>query len=44
MSGVSGDFTREGKLKGQNQVMKEVPFLSIQAELERYELLGGTGR
>ena len=44
MSGVSGDFTREGKLKGQNQVMKEVPFLSIQAELERYELIGGTGR
>jgi len=44
VSGVSGDFTGEGKLKGQNQVMKEVPFLSIQAELERYELVGGTER
>ena len=40
MSGATGDFTREGKFKGQNQVMKEVPFLSIQAELERYEILG----
>jgi len=40
MSGVTGDYTREGKLKGQNQLMKTVPFLSIQAELERYELIG----
>ena len=40
MSGVTGDYTREGKLKGQNQLMKTVPFLSIQAELERYDLIG----
>lgn len=43
-SGLSGDFTREGKLKGQNLVMKNVPFLSIQAELERYNITGGTKR
>lgn len=40
VSGVTGDFTKEGKLKGSKQLMKDVPFLSIQAELERYELVG----
>ena len=39
ISGLTGDRTRDGKLKGQNQLRKNLPFLSIKYELERYGVM-----
>ena len=39
VSGVTGDRTRDGKIKGGKQLQRNLPFLSIKYELDKYGIM-----